>query len=742
LKRVFAVLLCLSAVAVAQQAAPNQKALTIEAIFAPGSLTGRGPEVVKWSPDSTKVSFIQRDDSGERGELWYVDLASGKKAVLVAADKLSALAPPSSRIKDERERDNRQRYSVAAYHWAPDSKHLLFDALGQLWLYSVERGVAVQLTSHADPAGDPKFSPDGSRISYVRKHNLYVRRVDGGKEKQLTKSASEDELNGEVDWVYAEELDVRSNYFWSPDGEHIAFLQMDEKPVPTFPITDFIPTHATLDMQKYPKAGDPNPIVRIGVVESGGGGVKWLKVGDPKEKNFYIPRFGWVRDGLLWVQMLNRAQNRLELYFVDTRSGQSQLMLSETSDAWVPVSDDFRILQSGDRFLWSSWRDGHTHLYLYSFDKQEPLNGAAKLQRQLTSGDFEVFKVDGMDDEAGVVYFTANQGDARRRGLYSVRLDSAGFRRISPEPGSYSAEFAPDAKHYLITYSALMTPPHASACQVGGDCTLVWQARPLDEYGLVQPQFVDFTAEDGTVLHGLLLLPPGAQPGAKAPLILNPYGGPGAQTVRDAWGGSRYLYHVLMARRGFAVLQVDNRGMGGRSRQFQAQLLRRFGEVELQDQLAALKQALERFPVLDGSRVGIWGWSYGGFLTTYAMTHSGAFRAGVAVAPVTDWRLYDTIYTERYMGLPKENAEGYLNSSPVNAAKELRGRLLMAHGTSDDNVHLQNTVQMANKFIEAGKLFDVQLYPRKTHAIAGTAASVHLYTTMTQHFERYLMAGR
>jgi len=502
--------------------------------------------------------------------------------------------------------------------------------------------------------------------------------------------------------------------------------------------------------------------VRLGVVETAAGkSLKWITLPPqvrerddsgtrPREaKDLYIPRFGWVRDGLLWAQVLNRAQDRLDLYFVDVASGRSQLMLSEKSDAWVEVNDNFRILKSGDRFLWSSWRDGHTHLYLYRFREGNPPVFSATLERQLTRGDFEVFGSLAVDEGAGVVYFIANQGDARERHLYSVKLDGSDFHRVSREPGTHSANFSPDARHYVDNYSALVTPPQISLCATGGTCQKFWESRNLAAYNLITPRFVDFKAEDGTVLHGLLLLPPGPEcpPGVsdcltttkKVPLLLNPYGGPGGQTVRNAWGGTTFLFHQMLARQGIVLLQVDNRGMGARGQKFAAALRRNFGEVELKDQLTALDQALAAYPALDAKRVGFWGWSYGGYMTLTALTHSDRFVAGVAVAPVTDWHDYDTIYTERYMGLPKENAEGYLRGSPVNSAANLHGRVLIVHGTSDDNVHMQNTMQMAQALITANKAFDLALYPRKAHGIAGAVPRTHLFTRIQKHLERHLV---
>ena len=748
----FCFLLC-SCLAAAQAQPAGGRQLTIEKIFAEGGVTGRAPTNVEWSPDGKKLSFVQRDASGEHGALWYVDAATGKKAILVAEEKLATLAPPASKIKSEREKTWIERYHVAAYHWAPDSKHLLFDSMSQLWYYSLDSGTAVQITTAPQATGDPKFSPDGQRISYIRDHNIYVRPLEAGAgEKEITEDANpkikkresntgtetEDLLNGEVDWVYAEELDARSNYFWEPNGKHIAFLQMNEQEVPTYPLTDLLDVQATVDKEKYPKPGDSNPAVRLGVVGSDGGRIKWISLG--KDQDIYIPRFGWLGDGWLWVQVLNRAQDKLDLYFVDAASGKSRLVLAETNPKWVDVSDDFQVLKSGDHFLWSSWRTGFTHLYLYSFNKSNPLTADAHLERQLETGDYEVTGVDSVDDAGDWVYFTANKDDARDRQLYRVKLDGSGLSRISKEAGTHAADFAGDSKHYVDRFSSLQTPPVMSFCTVGGSCSQFWGSSDLKEYHIVPPKFVDFKADDGTVLYGILWLPENAATAApgSVPLILNPYGGPHAQDVANEWRGSAGLFNQILIRHGFAVLTVDNRGMGARGEKFAAANFRHFGDTELKDQLAALDQALQQYPIFDRNRLGWWGWSYGGYFTLYAMTHSDRFQVGVSVAPVTNWLLYDSIYTERYMGLPKDNAENYRTSSPVNTAANLRGHLLEVHGTGDDNVHFQNTVQMAQELINAGKQFDLMIYPGKTHGISGTAAGTHLFHMIENHFAKYL----
>jgi dipeptidyl-peptidase-4 len=715
--------------------------LTIESIFPDGGITGRAPENVKWNRDGKRFSYIQRDDAGERGQLWIADATIGEKRVLVNDTKLAQLSPPLSTFRDDRERERVTRYHTAEYIWSPDATHLLFSPRGQLWLYSVENGIGVQFTSDPDPHFDPKFSPDGTRVSYVYKHNLYTRSVSGTSVNQLTKEEDENVTDGGVDWVYAEELGVRSNYFWSPDSTQIAFLQMDETQVPTYPITDWLVTHPNVDLEKYPKAGDPNPAVRIGVIDAKGGKPRWITL--TKDSDVYIPRFGWIRNGFLWVEVLNRAQDSMQLYFVDARSGKSSRALAETvKDGWVNVNDDFQILDTGDRFLWSSWRDGHTQLYLYSFDKTNPLAADAKLEHQLTQGDFEVFGVEAVDEAAGLVYFSCNKDDPRQRQLYAAKLDGSGITRVSKEDGTHEVQFAGDAKHYLDTFSTAMTPPRLSVCAVGGACTPVWESRSVAEYDLIPPKFLEFKADDGTTLYGELLLPPAEVAKEHLPLIVHVYGGPAAQLVTDAWGSggshSDDLFFQMMARKGFAIFTVDNRGTPGRDRKFQTAIRGQFGAIELKDQLAALTQLFAEYPQLDRTQVAIWGWSNGASMTLYALTHSDAFKAGVAVAPVTDWHLYDSIYTERYMGLPSENAKGYNDSSMVKAAGNLHGALLLVHGTSDDNVHFQNSVQMIEGLVKAGKQFRFMAYPNKTHGIAGATDRIHLFHMIEDHFEREL----
>ena len=436
--------------------------------------------------------------------------------------------------------------------------------------------------------------------------------------------------------------------------------------------------------------------------------------------------------------MLNRSQDKLDLYFIDAKSGKSRIVLTEqTPGAWIDFEHvEVRFLKSSGGFLWPSWRDGNMHLYLYSFDKQNPMAADAKLERQLTHGEFEVEGIEGVDEAAGTVFFSANKDDPRQRHAFSVKLDGTGLAQLTPDEGLSFSTFSDDGKHYEHTFTGPTTGPQMSLCAVGGACFPLWRGRDdVAEYGLRTPKFLEFKADDGTTLYGRLLLPPDTPAGGRIPLIVDIYGGPAAQMVLK---GPSSAFDEILARRGFAIFSVDNRGTPGRDRKFQTAIRHEFGAIELKDQLTALDQLFAEYPQLDKDRMAIWGWSNGGSMTIYAMTHSDRFRAGVAVAPVTDQINYDSIYTERYMGLLKEDAAGYAESDVTKAAANLHGALLLAHGTGDDNVHFQNSVQMIDALIKAGKQFRLMIYPNKTHSISGSDARDHLFHMIEDHFEREL----
>ena len=719
------------------QTAPAKR-WAVEDIFRnPGGPSGQPPHDAVWSPDSRLLTYVSPDaQTGEAGDIIQVAAATGKVSVLASKSRISALG--SSGNLSEQDKDHRLRYNMSSYIWAADSHHLLLDSGGQLWYYSIGTGTGIQIASTGLGSGDdPKFSPNGKSVSYVRDHNLYVHPLGGGPEIPLTATHTDSLLNGEVDWVYLEELETRSNYFWSPDSAHLAYLQMNEEAVPEYPITDWIPTHASVERQRYPQPGDNNPDVRVGVVGAEGGKNIWLKI-PLSARNDYIPRFGWIDKKTVYVEVLKRDHKHLEMYFADIATGQAVKVFTDDDPKFLDTNYDATFLSTG-QLLWTSWRDGHAHIYLYGFNHNDPLANETALIRQLTKGDFEVSSIAGVDENKQTVYYVSNEGDPRQQNLWSIQLSGQGKRRLTTAAGVHDVVVSPDGQHFSDSAASQMVPPVASMCDTSGDCNAFWKSKALTGYSLIAPANLELKAKDGTTtLYGSLLLPQGTAGTASVPLIVNPYGGTHAQTVRNGWGSTSFLFDQLLAQHGFAVLHVDNRGMGARGRDFEQAAYHNFGPVQFEDQIAALDQVLAQYPQLDAKRLGWWGWSWGGSFTLYAMTHTDRFKAGISVAPVTDWKNYDSIYTERYLGQPSENPDGYKEDSVITSAAKLKGHLLLAHGTGDDNVHLANDVQMIQAFIDADIPYDYQIYPRKTHSIAGPEARTHLFNRMVTHWETYL----
>lgn len=717
-------------VSVSLSAQSGEIPLTVERIFAHEHIAGAPPEGLTWSPDGKHLTYL------DGGELIDLDPGTGRPHVLVSRAKLAAL---SGGAETEAERSNRDRYKMASYMWAPDGRHLLFDSEGRLWLYDLSNGTGVQIGFTDTVAGDdPKFSPNGEDITFIRNHGLTEVRpedINSATPFPLAPAPNPVVLNGEVDWVYEEELDVRSNYFWSPDSKNVAFLQMDEENVPQYPITDWIPAHATVFLQHYPQPGDSNPGVRVGVVSAGSGHTTYVRLPNHPGQE-YVPRFGWVDRHVVWVETISRDQKQRDLYFVDTGSSQSRLVLEITDDKFL--DDNYDVDVERGNIVLTDWKDGHNQIYLYRYDAGNPMSasGAANEVTQLTSGDFDVDAISLVDAAKHVVYYTSNEGNPLEQQVWQVGFDGK-RKQLTSGAGFHEANFSPTGEIFIDTWSTRMEPERLSLCRTGGKCTLFWSNLGLGPYKLRTPEPMEVKAKDGSTLYATLLMPANAQGKASVPLIVNPYGGPGPQTVENKWD-ERLLFDELLAEHGFAVLHADNRGTGHRGQAFAEAAWHDFGSVQLQDQLSVVDAALAGHPELDPKRLGWWGWSWGGTFTLYAMTHSDRFKAGVAVAPVTDWRDYDSIYTERYLGQPSDFPEGYKEFSVVNSAAALKGHVLIAHGTGDDNVHIGNTVQFIQKLIEAGIPYDLQIYPRKTHSIAGADDRILLFNRILSHFEEYL----
>ncbi|WP_252263643.1 alpha/beta fold hydrolase [Paracidobacterium acidisoli] len=704
---------------------------TVQEIYGhEGSLTGDPPEGISWSPDGRVATYLA--DSGDVMEVFPGD---GKPKKMIPYEKISGLL---SANVSERDRDHRNRYDEPDYIWAPDSQHLLFDTDGELWVYELKSGTGVQVGNSGMQSGDdPKFSPNGKYISFLRNHNLYLQRPDGSAPATaLTKTDDPTLLNGEVDWVYLEELDVRSNYFWSPDSKHIAYLQMNEKQVPQYPIEDWLNVHSAVDEQRYPQPGDPNPGVKVGVVDENGGATHWLKI--PEDYgNDYIPRFGWVDPRVVWVETLSRDHKHLNVWFADTKTGEVKLVLAQTEPEYFTETYDLHFLDN-DQFLIVSWRDGYRHIYRYAYNPSNPLDAEARPLNQVESGDYEVTDIKAIDLGTSTVYYLAEGGNPLDVQIWAVHLDGSGKRQVSRTPGVHDPDFPENGKAYIDTYSDRMTPPTVASCAPDGTCQPFWQSTPVRGHTLRAPVDLTLTAADGkTELYGAILLPDSRTAVKSVPLLVNPYGGPGVGEMTNRWRGKGFFFDQLLAEHGFAVLHVDNRGMAGRGRAFEQACYHNFGPPQLADQLSAIDQVLAKYPQLDPERMGWWGWSWGGSFTLYAMSHSDRFQAGVSGAPVTDFRNYDSIYTERYLGLPAEDKENYDRDSDLNSADDLKGHLLILHGTGDDNVHLENTVQYIERLIQAGIPYDYNIFPRKTHSVAGAKDQTELFSKILEHFERY-----
>ena len=724
LNRAFvASLLLLAPLAVTAQAPAR---LTVRALYEHGPLSVKPPAESTWSPDGKLLTYMDAEG------LEAIDASTAARSLLVSRAQIAGFTAAETNEKD---RDHRDRYGMASYLWAPDSAHILFNQSGNLWLYDRASKSARKVASSGQASGDdPQFSPDGKALSFLKGNSLTVVRLDNTTAEPVTVAASDkpELLKGNVDWVYEEELGVRTNIHWAPDAAHLAFLEMDESQVPLYPLTDWIPRHAQGDWQRYPQPGDPEPAVRVGVVSSTGGATVWIKLPGFALGSDYIPRFGWADAQTVWVEVLSRDQRHRSIYFADAATGESRLALALTDAKFLDEQYEMWVGQGS--MVIPQWNDGHNHLYLYRYNQAHP--ATATLERQLTSGNFEVLGVSRADLEAGRISYTSNEGNPLEQQLWQV--DFHGKRvQLSHEAGHHDGSFAPGSKAWSDRYSTRTQPVILRMCSAAG-CKALSEPKSLKPYTVREPIAVTVAAHDGTTLYGTLLLPEGASATHSVPLIVNPYGGPGAQTVVNAWSDG-LLFDQLLTEHGFAVLHADNRGMGHRGQAFAQAAWHNFGPVQLEDQLTVVDDVLRQYPVLDPKRLGWWGWSWGGSFTLYTMSHSDRFRAGVSVAPVTDWAMYDSIYTERYMDRPADDASAYHDQSDVSSAANLSGHLLLVHGTGDDNVHPANTMQYVQKLIEADKPYDLQLYPRKTHSIAGAEARIHLYERILHHFEQYLL---
>ena len=691
---------CICALLAISVAAAGKKPVTLEALAAvhPPSIMC---EPV-WSPDGKQFVYT------EAAKVWLYDIASRAKRELVA---LSALEAAATKTPEPVEFGwQNRRVEEQTVQWMPSGRELLIAAGGDLFLFPIAGSRWTQLTATAEAERDPKVSPDGRHVSFRRGHNLYVLDVASRKVSRLTGDGSVTRLNAELDWVYPEELDLGTAHWWSPDSRSIAYLQFDVRREPPYPQVDLTGPKGIFEPQRYPQAGDPNAEVRLGVVSATGGRTRWMKLGPTGDA--LVARCEWLPDSSgIAVERLNRVQNRLDLLVANPRNGAVRTVLTETDPYWVNLHDGLTFLKGGGEFLWPSERDGFNHLYRYSIDGRQ--------LAWITRGEWEVTAVAGVDAE-GRVYYVSSEASPLERQLYRVDSNGEGRQRLSAAAGTHSISMSPDAATYVDSFSSLTEPPSKTLYRADGTELSVLREpnrAPLEEYDVRPVQIVPVKTSDGALLYARLIRPAGLMPGKEFPAVVEVYGGPGAQMVANRWYGALTVEQVL-AQRGFAVWSLDGRGSAGRGHKWETAVFRSFGAKELEDQKEGVLKLLS-LGFVDSRRIGIEGWSYGGFMTLYSLLHAPeVFACGLAGAPVTNWRNYDSIYTERYMGLPAENAEAYRRASPVNAAANLKGRLLIVHNLEDDNVLFQNTVQMAVALERASKPFELKVYPEKTHGVA------------------------
>ncbi len=725
--------------------------LTIERIFAGGSLDGPSPRALKISPDGKRVSLLRAKATDQnRFDLWAYDIGKKQLALLVDADTIE---PAETETVSPEEQSRRERARTAGfsgivdYHWSTDGNQLLFPLGEHLYLYTldVEKARALRTLDTGGAVIDPRISPKGGYVSFVRAQNLWVVDLASGQRRQLTRDGGGTVHNGEAEFVAQEEMDRSQGYWWAPDDSAIAFERYDQARVPLVKRAEVYADRTDVIEQHYPAAGDPNVDVQLGLITPLGGEARWIDLGD--DKDIYLARVNWLPDSKqLSYQIQPRSQQKLELRLVDTATLQQRSLLIETRTTWIELNNDLRFLGNGDAFVWGSDRSGFHHLYVYGID--------GKLRTAISGGEWNIDRLLAIDEAQGAVYIESNRDFMADRQVYRLALDGSTFndpQRISQGDGTHKAEFAADARFYVDTYSNPTLPPQVSVHGNDGE-RIDWiernpyddshpYARHRDKAAVVE--FGTLLAGDGQVLQYRLLKPHVFDPSRRYPVFNFFYGGPGVQRVVRAWadpGTAHAAQQVHFAhwltQQGYVVFTLDNRGMARRGRVFSDVLHGQLGNPEVEDQLAGVRW-LKQQTWVDGNRIGVFGWSYGGYLTTMLLAKaSSEIAGGVAVAPVTDWTLYDTHYTERYLGLPKANHAGYIRSAPFAWLDGMTSPLLLVHGMADDNVLFTNSTKLMTELQERGIAFDLMTYPGGKHGLSAPTMRVHVYRLISSWFDR------
>jgi dipeptidyl-peptidase 4 len=705
---------------------PQQKELTVDEIYGSNALFPPSLPRVEWINNGEQFSFMRMDRESGGMAIHRHDVASGEESIIA---RYADLVSPVSG----------ENVSVQNYSWFPGTGKILFTGIlpartlktgGALYIFDLNENKIIHEIDSEEEQINVQVSPDGSKIGFVRGNNLFVYDLNLNRETQLTFDGNENILNGVFDWVYEEEFSIINAWQWSPDSRHIAFWRLDQTNVPEIQIAKWDSLYMNFHSMRYPKAGSDNSLVQIGVVSAQGGNITWIDLGN--ETDIYISRINFTSDpNILSLQKLNRLQNKKDFLFADIATGKTELILSETSETWVdPETDDLTFLKD-NRFIWSSDYEGYKHLYLY--------DASGKLINRITSGEWEVEHISTVDEENELIYYVSSERGPIYRDLYVINFNGENKTRLTDFPGNHNVNVSPGGKYFINSYSNVNSLSVIRLYDTGGKEIRVLADKKInihEEYGLSLVEFLTFTTSDGVTLNASIIRPPDFDPANKYPALIYNYSGPGSQVVRDAWGGPNLLWHQMMAQKGYIIFMLDNRGTGHRGKAFRDLVYKNLGHWETVDMIEGA-QYLSSLGYVDPERIGIWGWSYGGYMSALAlMKGADHFKAAVSVAPVTHWKFYDTIYTERYMQTPQLNPDGYEESAPLSHVDKLKGKLLLIHGTGDDNVHFQNAVALVNEMIDHNIQFETMFYPERMHGISGGVTRRHLFNLITDFILR------
>jgi dipeptidyl-peptidase-4 len=703
--------------------AQSKKSFTLEDVFKKGTFSTKGMRGLRSMKDGNTYLTVETD---EKTKLRYVaknNYLDGKQnSILFKETDLvfkGNTLPISTDFNDNETKVLIPVDEEAIYRRSSKANYFVYDLLTKKITEVSDKGKQLFAT----------FSPDGNSVAFVRDNNLFVKNLLSGEEKQLTSDGKNNEvINGRSDWVYEEEFSFAQAFYWSPDGKKIAFYKFNEKEVPEFSMTMFDGLYPTEYKYKYPKPGEKNAIVSIHVYDLSASSIKTVDIGT--ESDQYIPRIRWTQDAnTVCVLRMNRHQNKVEYLLANASTGATKTLMTETDKYYVDIEkEQLTFLNNGKQFINVSEKDGFNHIYLYDL--------SGKQIAQITKGAWEVTDIYGIDQKNGLVYYQSSESSPLQRDVYVIGLNGKGKRKISTQSGTNTASFSSNFNYYILANSSAKNPTYVSLHTNKGAVIRVLEDNAkakakFAEYQLSTTEFFNLTTSEGVNLNGYMIKPADFDPNKKYPVFMYVYGGPGSQNVADSWSGSRNMWFNYLAQKGYIVACVDNRGTGSRGAEFKKMTYQNLGHYETIDQIEAAKWFAKQSYV-DGSRIGIWGWSYGGYMSSLCITKGAdTFKMAIAVAPVTTWRYYDSIYTERYLRTPQENAKGYDENSPINFADKLKGKFLLIHGTADDNVHFQNSVMFSEALIQANKSFEQAYYPNKNHGIYGGNTTLQLYTKMT-----------